>query len=66
MTFQSETDSEVLANLVAFLYETELQHQSAPGEALLRALRTSLAEVEGTYGIAIVCLDLPDVIIGAR
>lgn len=64
--FQSETDSEALANLIAFLYEAQLEHASTPLDALLHALRASLAQVEGTYGIAIVCLDLPDTIIGAR
>jgi glucosamine--fructose-6-phosphate aminotransferase (isomerizing) len=67
VTFASETDSEVLVNLVAFLYEAERQQQdNSVQECLLKALRGALSQVEGTYGIAILCLDLPEVMIGAR
>jgi glucosamine--fructose-6-phosphate aminotransferase (isomerizing) len=66
VTFQSETDSEALANLIAFLYEAESAIETNPQIALMNALRAGLAQVEGTYGIALVCLDLPEIIIGAR
>jgi glucosamine--fructose-6-phosphate aminotransferase (isomerizing) len=67
VTFQSETDSEVLVNLIAFLFQGELElGQSSIEEALLKALRTALGQVEGTYGIALIATDLPDHLIGAR
>lgn len=66
ITFQSETDSEVLVNLIAYHYA---QHpQAADGEchALVSAIRQALSLVEGTYGIAVVSIDYPGEIIGAR
>jgi glucosamine--fructose-6-phosphate aminotransferase (isomerizing) len=67
VTFTSETDTEVLANLIAFNYAAELQARpEEPRAALLDAVRGSLSQVEGTYGIALLCLDLPQALIGAR
>lgn len=67
VTFQSETDSEALVNLIAFLYAAERQQASEqPLEALLKALRSALSQIEGTYGIAVMCADLPDTLLGAR
>jgi glucosamine--fructose-6-phosphate aminotransferase (isomerizing) len=67
VTFNSETDSEVLLNLIAFLYEAEInQNRNNGEEALQKALRAALSQVEGTYGIVLTCLDLPDLMIGAR
>ena len=62
--FKSETDSEVLAHLVGKLYdESALAHSP---KRLVGAVRAALAEVKGTYGIAVMHLDVPDLIIGAR
>ncbi len=67
VSFQSETDSEVLANLIACIYEAELEASpGTPDEALNTAIRASLLQVEGTYGIAVVCADTPQLLIGAR
>ncbi|MBN1818081.1 MAG: isomerizing glutamine--fructose-6-phosphate transaminase, partial [Sedimentisphaerales bacterium] len=69
-TFSSDTDSEVIAALIGYFYE----HGSTPnGEgptdganrfewAVLQTLR----EVVGTYGLAILCTDFPDMLIGAK
>jgi glucosamine--fructose-6-phosphate aminotransferase (isomerizing) len=54
--FRSETDTEVLAQLIAHFYSGDLE----------RAVRQALHEVTGTYGIAVVCAEEPDVIIAAR
>lgn len=54
--FTSETDTEVLAQLIGRLYEGDLE----------KAVRQALHEVTGTYGLAVVCADEPDVIIAAR
>ncbi len=67
VTFSSETDSEVLVNLIAFLYDAELKRDSnSPQSALLTAVRSALYQVEGTYGIVLTCVDLPGLVIGAR
>lgn len=55
--FSSETDSEVLAQLVGKYYT---------GEDLAAAVRRALSEVEGTFGIAVVAKDNPGVLVGAR
>jgi glucosamine--fructose-6-phosphate aminotransferase (isomerizing) len=62
--FKSETDSEVLAHLMGKNYdESPLAHSS---KRLVGAVRAALAEVKGTYGIAVMHLDVPDLIVGAR
>jgi len=63
-TFLSETDTEVLAHLVGREYDR------AGGEPskgrLIEALRAALRLVKGTYGIALLHRDLPDLLVGAR
>ncbi|MBD3221497.1 glutamine--fructose-6-phosphate aminotransferase, partial [bacterium] len=54
--FASETDTEVLAHLIADQYAGNLE------EAVQRALKL----VEGTYGIAVMHADEPGKIVGAR
>ncbi|MFQ5494847.1 MAG: glutamine--fructose-6-phosphate aminotransferase, partial [Phycisphaerae bacterium] len=56
VTFASETDSEVLAQLIARFYKGDLE----------RAVREALHDVRGTYGLAAVCADEPDVVVAAR
>ena len=66
--FTSQTDTEVLAVLIGDLY-TDLvtRNHAAPGASnLQRAVQLALHEVEGTYGIAVVCKDEPDVLVVAR
>ncbi len=56
--FRSETDSEVLAHMIdSFMRK---------GYDLCKSVRLTLAEVEGTYGLAIVSLKEPNKIIAAR
>jgi len=57
--FQSETDTEVLVNLISEIY-----HDGA--ENLESAVQSALGEVTGTYGIAVMCADEPDKIVAAR
>ena len=56
IVFQTETDTEALAQLIGFRYDGDL----------LEAVRAALKEVQGTYGLAAVCLDAPDTIVAAR
>jgi len=63
-TFKSETDTEVLSNLVAYHYAKELSGDSS--ERFLESVRKALQHVEGTYGIAVLCIDCPEEMIAAR
>jgi len=56
VTFKSETDTEVIAQLIGRFYKGDLE----------RAVRQALHEVSGTYGMAVVCADEPEVIVAAR
>ena len=58
VTFQSETDTEALVQLIGFFYG-----QSAD---LLESVRRGLRETSGTYGIAVVCSEAPNTLIAAR
>src|SRR5690606_34962617 len=62
----SETDTEVLCNLVAYRYAKEPEPTSTEGSRLLDSVRKTLRHVEGTYGIVVLCLDVPDEMVAAR
>ncbi|MEX0822307.1 MAG: glutamine--fructose-6-phosphate transaminase (isomerizing) [Rhodothermales bacterium] len=59
VTFQSQTDTEVLVELIAEVRRTT-------GLSLEEAVRQALTQVVGTYGVAIVSEDDPDLLIAAR
>jgi glucosamine--fructose-6-phosphate aminotransferase (isomerizing) len=61
-SFASETDTEVLANLIAY----HLAKEPADPAPLLNAVRKTLLHVEGTYGIAVVTPSLPGELVAAR
>jgi glucosamine--fructose-6-phosphate aminotransferase (isomerizing) len=63
-TFSSETDTEVLAHLIGHFYDQG--NGDAPVARLVGAVQEALAKVKGTYGIAVIHTDCPDVIVGAR
>lgn len=54
--FKSETDTEVVAHLIARYYKGNLK------EAVLKAI----SKIEGTFGLAVICRDEPGTMIGAR
>ena len=54
--FKSETDTEVVAHLIARYYKGNLK------EAVLKAI----SKIEGTFGLAVICKDEPGTMIGAR
>lgn len=56
VTFESQTDTEVLAHLVNYYYEGDL----------LAAVERALNRVRGAYGIAVMALDEPGRIVAAR
>ncbi|HEY3756935.1 MAG TPA: glutamine--fructose-6-phosphate transaminase (isomerizing) [Opitutaceae bacterium] len=63
-TFQSQTDTEVLCNLIAYHYAKE--PSGGPASRFVEAVRKTLHHVEGTYGIAVLCVDFPSEIVAAR
>ena len=58
VVFTSETDTEVLAHLIA--------RRRVTGEDLEDAVRLTLAGIEGTYGLAVIDASQPDRIVIAR
>ena len=54
--FKSETDTEVVAHLIARYYKGNLK------DAVLKAISL----IEGTFGLAVICRDEPGTLIGAR
>jgi glucosamine--fructose-6-phosphate aminotransferase (isomerizing) len=65
--FASQTDTEVLAHLVGEHYDqVRAERPGANGATLTEAVRRALKDVVGTYGIAVIHVDHPDVIVGAR
>ncbi len=72
-TFHSSTDTEVLAHVIGEHYErvrAELAAahplQQPDTHPLAQAVMSALQDVTGTYGIAVLCTDYPDVVVGAR
>src|SRR5215472_16649553 len=66
--FKSGTDTEVLAHLIGDYYQkrkTE-NRKSENGNTLTQAVCDALREVIGTYGLAVICADYPETIVGAR
>jgi glucosamine--fructose-6-phosphate aminotransferase (isomerizing) len=66
-SFVSQTDTEVLAMLIGDLYtDLKARNEKVSGSLLQRAVQAALHEVQGTYGIAVVCKDEPDTLVVAR
>ena len=59
MTFYSETDTEVLANLIEYIYTTEKVSVEV-------AVSLALQKVEGAYGLVVISSEEPDMMIAAR
>lgn len=62
--FCSETDSEVLVNLIEYIYLKGKEFDKNFNAEI--AVRLALKKVRGAYGIAVLCTDEPDKIIAAR
>lgn len=59
-TFRSETDTEVLSHLIESAYFGEAKHD------LEEAVRLALQRITGSYAIAVVSSEQPDLLVGAR
>ena len=62
--FVSETDTEVIANMISFEY-SNLDYENANQKVgyhdnIVRAIREALSQIEGTYALAILCIDTPN------
>ena len=57
--FESDTDTEILVNLIEYIY----QKGNISAEI---AIRLALTKVVGAYGIVVICQDEPDTLIAAR
>jgi len=64
IVFYSDTDTEVLANLMAFHYSK--LSELPKSQRFVESVRISLLEVQGTYGISVICTECPNELIGAR
>ena len=68
--FASETDTEVIANLIGYFYAKgdgkDEQNKSDGQNKFEWSVQRALQELYGTFGLAIVCSDFPDTIIGAK
>ncbi len=58
ITFRSDTDTEVIAQLIGLYHAT--------GDSLERAVEKTLKDIRGTYGLAVVSQREPDTMIVAR
>ena len=57
-TFQSETDTEVVANLIEYYYDKEHDFKDA--------VRSAVGQLEGSYALGIMCSDEPDTMIAVK
>lgn len=56
VTFQTQTDTEVIAHLIAAHYQGDL----------VEAVRQTVALLKGTYGLAVLSSEQPELLVGAR
>lgn len=68
--FVSDTDTEVIAHLIGYFYaegdDGKWNSQSDGQSKFEWAVQRALHELHGTYGLAILCADYPDMLIGAK
>ncbi len=67
VAFLSETDTEVISNLIGYLYCHGDPSDRCNGQSQFEwAVQQALQKLHGTFGVAILCSDCPDTIIGAK
>lgn len=66
--FQTATDTEAIAHLVAHHFDEQVKLGADPSDVdtCVRAVEASLQRLKGTYGLAIIFRDFPELLIGAR
>jgi glucosamine--fructose-6-phosphate aminotransferase (isomerizing) len=65
-TFRSETDSEVIAHLVADGLKQAVSSADQPNLRYLNAVQAAVARLRGTYGLVVGFRDKPSLMIAAR
>lgn len=66
--FRSETDTEVIVNLISFYYFSSylVGNENHNTKYVVNAIEKALGRVKGTYALAILCIDVPDTIFCVR
>ncbi|MCA9114870.1 MAG: glutamine--fructose-6-phosphate transaminase (isomerizing) [Planctomycetaceae bacterium] len=66
--FHSQTDTEVVAHLISHELAEQIKLESAPDDPRIcfRAVEAALKQLKGTYGLAVLFRDWPDMLIAAR
>ncbi len=67
--FRSSTDTEVIAHLIASCLRSQPPVEGAAGanfRPLVAAVQAALAQLQGTYGLAVLFRQFPEVIVAAR
>ncbi len=64
--FQSATDSEVIAHLIASCMTKQTANSSNDREHLESAVKSAISQLQGTYGLVVLFRDHPDLILAAR
>jgi len=68
--FKTETDTEIVANLIGYFYSNGNGRNGSKvpenSNKFEWAVQKALNELVGTYGLAIICSDYPDTLIGAK
>ncbi len=62
--FKSDTDSEVIANLIGYFYANATPTKGQ--NKFEWSVQQALNKLYGTYGLAVMCTDQPDMLIGAK
>ena len=58
MVFKSDTDTEIICNLIAYVYQTETNHST--DNDVRKAIEIAQSHMCGSWGLVIQCTDLPD------
>jgi glucosamine--fructose-6-phosphate aminotransferase (isomerizing) len=65
--FASDTDTEVISNLIGYFYNHDGQAGRPGGQHRFEwAVQQALQKLHGTFGVAILCRDFPNTLIGAK
>ncbi len=64
--FKSETDSEVIAHLIAEAFKLTIEVNGRPDQRYITTVRSAVAQLRGTYGLVVAFRERPDLIIAAR
>jgi glutamine---fructose-6-phosphate transaminase (isomerizing) len=65
-TFESQTDTEVIAHLIHHYLAQGKDAEASPGHSLLGALQRAVKDLEGAYALAVVSRKEPDRMVCAR